>query len=42
MGVTVVMVQNAEPINATDTCCEAHDDSVFGYGDSCYDKELVS
>lgn len=33
-----------KPINATDTCCVAHDRcySVFGYGDNCCDKELVS
>lgn len=32
------------PINSTDTCCVAHDRcySVFGYGDNCCDKELVS
>ncbi|MEQ6357302.1 hypothetical protein ABNX05_22055 [Lysinibacillus sp. M3] len=33
-----------KPINTTDTCCVAHDRcySVFGYGDNCCDKELVS
>ncbi|MGA3603164.1 hypothetical protein [Lysinibacillus agricola] len=33
-----------KPINATDTCCVSHDRcyDVFGYGDNCCDKELVS
>ncbi|MFC5557747.1 hypothetical protein ACFPN4_01210 [Ureibacillus thermophilus] len=32
------------PINSTDVCCIAHDRcySVFGDGDNCCDKELVS